>query len=128
MAIGTYILPICDTCKQPWLPNGWTQDSDPRNPPPGTKPLRCGKCKKQSGRHAENATGGWDIEYVLKMREQSAPSVDIDETMDIKNWRPVEMVQAENASRGTIELPEPANRRCKHRMTNCPICHPKEAA
>ena len=59
MAVGTYTLPICDGCKLPWLPTGWTQDSDPRNLAAGAKPLRCGKCK----------SSGWDREHNAEMRK-----------------------------------------------------------
>ncbi len=66
MAVGTYKLPICDGCKLPWLPVGWTQDSDPREydakqKTSGGKPLRCGKCK----------SSGWDRVHNAEMRHIS---------------------------------------------------------
>jgi hypothetical protein len=174
MAVGIYTLPICDGCKLPWLPVGWTQDSDPRNP---EKPLRCGKCKSI----------GWDREFV-KAQKEGIAAIDVsgppfvyaptdagvpdeelsddelrtryaievvvnpfDPTKSIEMPRnlalnnalskivavemPSEMgfdgdmhppsVSYENVPRGTSEAPKS---RCKHRMTDCPICHPKEAA
>jgi hypothetical protein len=106
MAVGTYTLPICDKCKLPWLPVGWTQDSDPRGPE--GKDLRCGKCKSHSGRHKENAWGGWDGEFAAKVRETSVEIA----------------VTPFDATGGTQDTPV---RRCRHRMVNCPLCKPEAA-
>lgn len=139
MAVGTYKLPICDGCKLPWLPVGWTQDSDPRNP---DKPLRCGKCKSI----------GWDREFTKQQKADATSPVEIHETLDVENWRPVETAVNPFDPTKTIQMPRNValnevlqadavkavdeylekrgvtRVRCKHRMTDCPICHPKEAA
>lgn len=116
MAVGTYTLPICDGCKLPWLPVGWTQDSDPRNLPEGSKPLRCGKCKSI----------GWDREYVKQQKADQTETA-------VSPFDPTKTVELpRNTALNDALSPEPASptlrARCKHRMTECPICHPKEAA
>lgn len=110
MATGTYILPICDGCKLPWLPVGWTQDSDPRSLPEGAKPLRCGKCKSL----------GWDREYAKRAREQIVDPY-------AKTRADISRALA-TAEAQMIEMPSATTRRCRHRLTNCSICHPEEAA
>lgn len=102
MAVGIYKLPICDGCKLPWLPVGWTQDSDPRNLPEGSKPLRCGKCKSpnwdrnhtregkanvqvRSGSEAETA----DLSGLSRqINEGIAQPVDVDEDPAEENELP----------------------------------------
>lgn len=111
MAVGIYKLPVCDGCKLPWLPVGWTQDSNPRNLPAGTKPLRCGKCKSPN----------WDREFVKQSNEEPPALVQQTEEVSLDRCLP-----------GEISLTEPAilslvNPRCRHRMTNCPICHSEAA-
>jgi hypothetical protein len=116
MAVGIYTLPICDGCKLPWLPTGWKQDSDPRNP---KKPLRCGKCK----------SSGWDRDYKAETAETLdrgfTPASPDDRKVISELMREVEehngSSPVESVPRGTI--------RCKHRMKteNCPICS-KETA
>ncbi len=118
MAVGTYTLPICDGCKLPWLPVGWTQDSDPRNVPHGTKPLRCGKCKSPN----------WDREFV-KQAKADATEGDVAQMVRAQDEPAVDTSLAEKASpdpevAGSIPAVS-TNPRCKHRMTDCPICHPK---
>lgn len=106
MAAGIYTLPICDGCKLPWLPVGWTQDSDPRNP---EKPLRCGKCKSI----------GWDREFV-KQQKESVVVLEGVAALGLST-EPLSPV-------AITEVPAVKKSRCKHRMTDCPICHTKEAA
>lgn len=153
MAVGTYNLPICDLCELPWLPVGWTQDSDPRNLREGAKPLRCGKCKSI----------GWDREFVKQQKvavdvvQPSELNVDpaaeeisdcltvyVETTeMAVNPFDPTEMIEMprnvalneallkHNALKAVDEYLEKrgvTRIRCKHRMTDCPICHPKEAA
>ena len=163
MAVGTFTLPICDGCKLPWLPVGWSQESDPRVLPKGAKPLRCGKCK----------SSGWDREHNAEMRkvsfvpasedvsaalEDMSAALDVavnpfDPTKTIEMPRNVALNEAmeaaavvfmpldpeacadveaaQEASRlaSYVKLvPEPRRTRCKHHMTDCPICNPKEAA
>ena len=146
MAVGTYTLPICDGCKLPWLPVGWTQDLDPRNVPRGTKPLRCGKCKSPN----------WDREFVKQAKDNATETVvsPLDPTKTIEMPRNVALNEALEGGKKittihadpttgiptmieTVEemLIEEAKRRypdakirCKHRMSDCPICHPKEGA
>ena len=141
MAVGTFTLPICDLCKLPWLPVGWTQDSHPRSLPAGVKPLRCGKCK----------TAGWDREHVAQAKQDAAiedvgsssngrtPGFDPADagsspaeptSLDLyaETRATAEAQMPEDVPRGTLEMPPLTTRRCKHRMTNCPICNPKEAA
>ena len=145
MAVGTYKLPICDGCKLPWLPVGWTQDSDPRQLPEGAKPLRCGKCK----------TIGWDREHVKAMKaemiETAVSPFDPSKTIEMPRNVALNEVMASNevvfapvdpeacadveAAQEAYRLssyvklvPEPRAKRCRHRLTDCSICHPKEAA
>jgi hypothetical protein len=145
MAVGTYTLPICDGCKLPWLPVGWTQDSDPRSLPSETKPLRCGKCKSPN----------WDREFVKQAKEAATETAvnpfDLTKTVEILRNTALNEVMEKNElvfsplnpeACGDIAAAQEANRlasyvklvpenrayRCKHRMTDCPICHPKEAA
>lgn len=118
MAVGTYKLPICDGCKLPWLPVGWTLESDPRTHV--GKPLRCGKCKSI----------GWDKEYTAALRKEATELAvnPFDPTKTIEMPRNValnEALEHVDVPRGT---PQPQRTRCKHRMTDCPICSPKEAA
>jgi hypothetical protein len=59
MAVKPYILPVCDKCGRPWLPDGWEPESDPRvierlRREKGQPPLRCGYCKQ----------AGWDKNFV----------------------------------------------------------------
>jgi hypothetical protein len=149
MAVGIYTLPICDGCKLPWLPVGWTQDSDPRNLREGTKPLRCGKCKSI----------GWDREFVKQQKAEATETavspfdstktiemprnVALNEALDHEDGRKITTIHAdpstgiptmiETVEEMSIEeakrrYPGAKISRCKHRMTDCPICHPKEAA
>ena len=136
MAVGTYTLPICDGCNLPWLPARWKQDSDPRNLPTGTKPLRCGKCKSI----------GWDREHNKRVKMEATETAvnTIDPTKTVEMPRNVALEGAIDGipedsdvpahvypTYGGIDrsrIPEPPKTRCKHRMTNCPICNPKEAA
>lgn len=147
MAVGTYVLPICDGCNLPWLPVGWTQDSDPRHLREGAKPLRCGKCKSI----------GWDREFVKQQKDAATETAEnpLDPTktidmprnmtlneamesqglafapLDPKAYADVEAAQEVHRISSYVKLvPAPAIRktRCKHRMTDCPICHTKEAA
>ena len=128
MAVGTYTLPICDGCKLPWLPVGWTQDSDPRALPAGVKPLRCGKCKSI----------GWDREHVKAEKNGTAAPVALNEVMEAESlvFMPLDpeahadVEAAQEASRlaSYVKLvPEPRKTRCRHRMTNCPLCKPEAA-
>ena len=143
MAVGIYKLPICDGCKLPWLPTGWQQDSEPREhdakqKAAGGKTLRCGKCK----------SGGWDREYNAKMRKAESkpesPAVVEDVAQEEEVIDPATYLEASdtNGSHPDTVLiahfdvaiatqddsEEKNERRCKHRMTKCPICHPAEAA
>ena len=124
MAIGKFTLPICDGCRKPWLPDGWTPESDPRaydaeQKAAGGRTLRCGKCK----------TSGWDREYSSEQRKNSSPSV-----VDMPKV-PEEVFVFAAAVREHVEmiigsLPDPIVQvsRCKHRLMHCPICNPQEAA
>ena len=121
MAIGTYTLPICDLCKLPWLPVGWKQDTDPRAP--NGKPLRCGKCKSI----------GWDREYVKADKSGNVAQTDRAPTAsDAPEVIPSVATQVEEVAGATPAVPTSSKsvktQRCKHRMTNCPVCHPKEVA
>ena len=122
MAVGIYKLPICDGCKLPWLPVGWTQDSDPRNLPEGSKPLRCGKCKSSN----------WDKEH------KNNPQSSVDDFQSKISTRLSDMVAGddENAAEAALivakacEIPistPVAPPRCRHRLTHCPICHVEAA-
>jgi hypothetical protein len=140
MAVGIYTLPICDGCKLPWLPVGWTQDSDPRNP---EKPLRCGKCKSigwdrefvkaQKAETTETAVNPFDPTKEIEMPRNVAlndalskiVAVEMPATMGVDGDIHPPSVSYKNVPRGTSDAPKT---RCKHRMTDCPICHPKEAA
>lgn len=120
MAVGTYKLPICDGCGLPWLPVGWTQDADPRNLPEGSKPLRCGKCK----------SAGWDKLHNAEVRkEASDPSAVRTEVVGPLIYTPAnvgipdeELSDDEFRTRYAITASVERVKRCRHRMTNCPIC------
>jgi hypothetical protein len=112
MAIGIYKLPVCDSCGLPWLPTKWTPDSDPRDP---AKTLRCGKCK----------SSGWDREHNAEVRkEENVPR----ETFVEQPTVPDEVFEMANTIQEHAEDISGGARRCRHRMTNCPICNPPEAA
>lgn len=169
MAVGTYKLPICDGCKLPWLPVGWSQDSDPRVLPKGAKPLRCGKCKSSGWDREHNKAVRNSVEMVDMASDGKITTIHMDVSTGIPTMiETVEEMSIEEAKRrypltsrlsvedvplGTMEEPEPAawldsplapteedltkyrkataeprRTRCKHRMTDCPICNPKETA
>lgn len=126
MAVGLYKLPICDGCETPWLPQKWTPESDPRDP---ARPLRCGKCK----------SSGWDRKHNAEAREEAADvqvrsgsEAAAENVLEMPRGIDEEIEEEEGESQDVHEsLPSPnAARgaiRCKHRMTNCPICNPPEA-
>lgn len=115
MAVGTYKLPICDGCKLPWLPVGWTQDSDPRHLAEGAKPLRCGKCK----------TIGWDREHMKEMKK--IEEIVNDQISAVANGTDEIAAEAAVLVAKSMGITLRA-KRCRHRLTDCSICHPKEAA
>jgi hypothetical protein len=144
MAVGTYTLPICDGCNLPWLPVGWQQDSDPRNLPEGSKPLRCGKCK----------SAGWDKLHNAEERKAANETAvnPLDPTKTIELPRNVALNEAMEAvgavfmpldpeANADVEAAQEASRlasyvklvseapkpRCRHRMTDCPLCKPEAA-
>lgn len=113
MAIGKFTLPICDGCRKPWLPDGWTPESDPRaydaeQKAAGGRTLRCGKCK----------TSGWDREYSSEQRKATVEVAvnPFDPTKTIEMPRNVDLNKTLTQAR------------CKHRLMHCPICNPQEAA
>ena len=122
MAIGIFILPICDACHRPWLPDGWKPGDDPRTLA-GGRTLRCGKCK----------SSGWDREYNAAQRKKESlaavPQVSLDDV------RATVCGLSENPSPALLEAlsappraATPPRRRCKHSLYSCPECHPQEAA
>jgi hypothetical protein len=125
MAVGIYKLPICDSCGLPWLPNKWKPSSDPRDP---KRPLRCGKCK----------SSGWDREHNAESRKEVIEEAV--ETVSLTEFAPFHPVNPENLA--DVEAAKEANRlaeyvkvsvprgasRCRHRLDNCPMCNPPEAA
>ena len=118
MAVGIYKLPVCDGCKLPWLPVGWTPESDPRQMPEGTKPLRCGKCKSPN----------WDREFAKKPKEEDVFDPEIGaEASDTNGSRPNVVLEALFESTNA-PVATSTNPRCRHRMTNCPICHSEASA
>jgi hypothetical protein len=117
MAVGNYKLPVCDGCRLPWLPTGWKQDSDPRQMPEGSKPLRCGKCKSPN----------WDREFVKKAKEEKVFDPEIGmQASDTNGSRPNVVLEALLEST-TMSIAIPIKPRCVHRMTTCPICHSEPA-
>lgn len=160
MAVGTYTykLPICDLCELPWIPVGWKQDSDPRNLPEGTKPLRCGKCKnirwdwkhvkQQKAEATETAVNPFDPTKTIEMPRNAALNEALDKTqaspkdtswemggIDPRLLKQDSFMKDSLLYEDTKDIPRPrpefvprGTSRCKHRMTDCPICHPKEAA
>jgi hypothetical protein len=115
MAVGIYKLPICDSCGLPWLPNKWKPSSDPRDP---KRPLRCGKCK----------SSGWDREHNAEVRKEAVEEVvnpfDATKTVELSRNTALNDVL-------TLQAPGSVPRgasRCRHRLDNCPMCNPPEAA
>ena len=128
MAIRSYNLPVCDGCSRPWLPDGWTPESNPRGPE-GEK-LRCGKCKSK----------GWDRNYkalwkeMLKEPEEYLPKnptleqvdkchrefgritqeqpVVISEILDVKDWSPVNLCRHRRIQ-GACKVCKEAESKCQ---------------
>ena len=125
MAVGTYTLPICDGCKLPWLPVGWSQDSDPRNLPSGAKPLRCGKCKSSGWDRAHNKAIRNSVEMIDMASDGKITTIH----MDVSTGNPtmIETFEEMSIDEANRRYPD-IKTRCIHRMTNCPICNPTEAA